>query len=124
MADDEDVRRAFARLAETDGPDDDGPDDDGALSPSPNVERPFRETIARATTAVEDVEAAARFVDAVGLDELERAVERADRSVSSRAADGREALAAFRDFRRAAAGDYFRHGRGTSLGGGDIPPSE
>ncbi|WP_262175708.1 hypothetical protein [Haloarcula laminariae] len=64
----------------------------------------YRSVIERATAATEDVDAAAAFVESVGLERLERAVERAERGVSGLADDGREALAAFERFRVAAAG--------------------
>ncbi|WP_254273716.1 hypothetical protein [Haloarcula marina] len=64
----------------------------------------YRAVIDRAIRATEDVEAAAAFVDSVGLDSLERAVERAEREVSGRAREGRDALAAFQRFRAAAGG--------------------
>lgn len=80
----------------------------------------YRETIRRATDAVDDVEVAARFVEEVGLDELERAVERSERSVSACATDGRRALEAFRDVRTAASADQFRSRHTTALGRDDV----
>lgn len=64
----------------------------------------YRAVIERAADATEDIEAAAGFVESVGLDRLEWAVERAEHEVSGLAADGREALATFERFRAAAAG--------------------
>lgn|GEM_PF-997320 len=64
----------------------------------------YRAVIERAVAATEDVEAAAAFVDSVGLDRLEAAVSAAEREVSGLAADGRAALATFERFRAAAAG--------------------
>ena len=70
--------------------------DDGATD--------YRTIIERAVDATEDVEAAAAFVESVGLDRLEAAVETAEHEVSGLAADGRAALAAFERFRAVAAG--------------------
>lgn len=64
----------------------------------------YRAVIERAVAATEDVDAAAAFVESVGLDGLERAVERAEREVSGLADDGREALATFEAYRVAAGG--------------------
>jgi len=64
----------------------------------------YRAVIERAVTATDDLDAAASFVKSVGLDGLERAVERAEREVSGLAEDGREALATFERFRVAAQG--------------------
>lgn len=64
----------------------------------------YRRVIDRATSATEDMDAAAEFVETVGLDRLEAAVETADREVSALAAEGREALATFERFRVAAEG--------------------
>ncbi|WP_324663115.1 hypothetical protein [Haloarcula sediminis] len=64
----------------------------------------YRVVIERAVTATEDVDAAAAFVESVGLDRLERAVKRAEREVSGLADDGREALATFEEYRVAAGG--------------------
>ncbi|MFC6756089.1 MULTISPECIES: hypothetical protein [Haloarcula] len=62
----------------------------------------YRAVIERAVDATGDIEAAAAFVESVGLGGLERAVERAEYEVSGLAADGREALATFERFRAAA----------------------
>ena len=64
----------------------------------------YHAVIERAVAATEDIEAAAAFVESVGLAGLEAAVRRADREVSGLAADGREALATFERYRVAAAG--------------------
>jgi len=77
-----------------------------------------RETIERATDALDDLAAAAAFVDDGGLADLERAVEAAEESVSAASQRGRETLAAYRRYRAAASGDQFHPGRGTSLGDG------
>jgi hypothetical protein len=74
--------------------------------------------IARAEASVKDLEAAREFVETVGLDELEAAVETTDDP--ARRERGRRALAAFQRFRRAAAGeldagDHFHRDRGTDL---------
>ena len=119
MSDDDVVRRVLARLARGD----DTREMVGSAPPE-ETKPPFDETIERAVDATGDVEAAARFVETVGLDELQRAVDEADRSVSASAADGRRALGTLRDLRNAAAGDHFRPGHDTSLGRGDIGPSK
>lgn len=75
-----------------------------------------RETIERATAALDDLERAAAFVEDGGLAALEEAVDTAERSVSAVAADGRETLAAYRRLEAALSGDQFHSGRGTSLG--------
>ncbi|MCQ4332603.1 hypothetical protein KM295_03680 [Natronomonas sp. F2-12] len=73
--------------------------------------------IERASAALDDVEAAATFVEEIGLAELEAAIEATDDP--DLAARGRRALDAFRRFRRAAAGgepgDHFHPGHGTPL---------
>lgn len=114
------IRRALASLA---APTSSEPGT-GEQSPTSDQHGTYRETIERATAAVDDVEAAAQFVEDVGVDELKQAVEHADRSVSACADDGRHALAVFRDFKEAAEGEHFHPGHGTSLGGGDIAPSK
>lgn len=80
----------------------------------------------RAVAAVDDLDAAAAFVEDVGVDELARAVESTDDpAVRHR---GERALSAFRRFRAAAAGDtagsHFHPGRDTDLRGGDEAPTE
>jgi hypothetical protein len=78
--------------------------------------------VAEATAALEDLHAAAAFVDDDGLARLRRAVDRADDAGDEAVADrGREALDAFRRCRRAAA-DHFRSGRGTVLPDGRQAP--
>ncbi|WP_276270870.1 hypothetical protein [Haloarcula litorea] len=62
----------------------------------------YRAVVERAAAATEELSAAAAFVEEVGLDDLERAVERAEREVSGVAADGRRALDAFRRYREVA----------------------
>jgi len=64
----------------------------------------YRAVIQRAADATADIEAAATFVESVGLDGLESAVEQAEREVSGLAEDGREALATFERYRVAARG--------------------
>jgi hypothetical protein len=136
---DEAVRRALANLARSSGSE---PVSKEQSSRSDRDET-YRETIERATAAVEDVEAAAAFVEAGGLTELELAVERAEESVSACTVEGQRALAAFREFATAAdgpdasgpnrgvksdhgpaVGDQFHPGHGTSLGGGDVAQSK
>ncbi|WP_096394055.1 hypothetical protein [Halorubrum trapanicum] len=68
--------------------------------------RPYVAVIDEADAARTDLRRAAGFVDAVGLDRLADAVDAADRAGDEAAAErGRDALAAYREFRRAAAGD-------------------
>ena len=68
--------------------------------------RPYVAVIDEADAARADVRRAAGFVDAVGLDRLAEAVAAADRAGDEAIASrGREALDAYRAFRRAAAGD-------------------
>lgn len=85
-----------------------------------------RAVVDRAAAAVDDLDAAVAFVEDVGLDELERAVEAADDPAVR--ARGERALAAFRRFRAAAAGDlaagHFHPGHDTDLRGGDEGPTE
>lgn len=79
-----------------------------------------RRVVAAAETATDDVRAAAAFVDAVGLDRLDRAVRALEeRGADDVAAEGRAARDAFRRFRRAARSspDHFHSARGTPLGG-------
>ncbi|MDS0257930.1 hypothetical protein NDI56_00745 [Haloarcula sp. S1CR25-12] len=64
----------------------------------------YRTVIQRAVAATDDLDAAAEFVESVGLERLEAAVETAEHEVSGLADDGREALAAFERFRVAAEG--------------------
>jgi hypothetical protein len=72
---------------------------------------------------VDDLDAAVEFIECVGVDELAAAVERAEHEVSGLAADGRDALAAFREFRRAATDDdHFDRGHDTSIRDPGIPP--
>jgi hypothetical protein len=84
--------------------------------------------IERAAAALDDLEAAAAFVEGAGLGDLEAAIEATDDPDLE--ARGRRTLETFRRFRRAAAGDrstdrsawagegpddHFRPGRGTDL---------
>jgi|GEM_PF-2845140 len=138
MSDDA-VRRALANLAHSVDSESETVD----VSGSDEQPATYRETIERANAAVDDLDAAAEFVEEDGVEELERAVERAEQSVSACAEDGQRALVAFREFREAADGtgaseanwdssddhegtdaDHFHPGHGTSLGSGDIGPSE
>lgn len=74
--------------------------------------------IEQADTAIDDIDAAAEFVDSVGLDRLAAAVKATDDP--TRRETGERALEAFRRFRVAASGDgvHFHRGRGTDLRGG------
>ncbi|MFB6169529.1 MAG: hypothetical protein ABEJ06_00125 [Haloarculaceae archaeon] len=78
-----------------------------------------RAVVEAAAASTADLEAAARFVESVGLDRLDRAVRDAEhRGEQSLATTGREALSTFRAFRRAARdGDHFHSAHGTPLGG-------
>jgi hypothetical protein len=101
VTDSEQVKAALAALAEGEAA------EDGKTTASDGEGGPradYRRVIERAVTAIDDIEAAAEFVDAVGLDRLEAAVATAEREVSGLAEDGREALATFERFRVAAAG--------------------
>jgi hypothetical protein len=71
--------------------------------------------IEQADAAVDDLDTAAGFVEAVGLDRLAAAVEATDDP--DRRERGERALAAFRRFRAAASGEavHFHRGRGTDL---------
>lgn len=67
--------------------------------------RPYVAVIDEADAARTDLRRAAGFVDSVGLERLEEAVAAAERDGDEAAADrGREALAAYREFREAANG--------------------
>ncbi|VTT86989.1 hypothetical protein DM2_3027 [Halorubrum sp. DM2] len=90
------------------------------------AKQPYAAVIEEADAARTDLRRAAGFVDAVGLDRLADAVDAAERAGDDDAVDrGREALDAYRAFRRAAAkgtgdgrttvggdGDHFRSGPG------------
>ncbi|OTE98790.1 hypothetical protein [Halorubrum sp. SD683] len=68
--------------------------------------RPYVAVIDEADAARSDLRRAAGFVDAIGLDGLAEAIDAADRADDDAAVErGRDALAAYRSFRRAAAGD-------------------
>lgn len=67
--------------------------------------RPYVAVIDEADAARTDLQRAAAFVDAVGLDRLDEAIAAADRQGDEATADrGRDALAVYRSFREAAAG--------------------
>lgn len=67
--------------------------------------RPYVAVIDEADAARTDLRRAAGFVDSVGLERLEEAVAAAERDGDEAAADrGRDALAAYREFREAANG--------------------
>jgi hypothetical protein len=80
-----------------------------------------RVVVERADAATEDVEAAAEFVESVGLTELQLAVQRADSpEVRER---GERALAAFRRFQAAATGDSgLDNASGADAESGDTKP--
>lgn len=111
MSDDA-VRRALDCLAHSECPGRENDESPPSTDPRPT----FRETIERATAAIDDVEAAAQFVEDVGLDELEQEIELAERSVSTCADDGRRALTAFREFREAAEGVRPSEARASPIG--------
>lgn len=79
-----------------------------------------RDVIERAAVATEDIDAAAAFVEAIGVDQLELAIKTTDDvELESK---GQRALAEFEDFRRVARdgsefGDHFHPGHGTDLRG-------
>lgn len=94
-----------------------------------------REVIGRASEATERLDDAAQFVETVGLEQLEAAIEATDDPDVE--ATGREALEAFCRFRRAATGDavgtgsssvtapdYFHRGHGTDLSGAGEGPDQ
>lgn len=64
----------------------------------------YREPIDRAIAATEDLDAATTFLADADFTDLEAAIERAERDMSSRADEGRETLAQLREFRQAALG--------------------
>jgi len=67
--------------------------------------RPYVAVIDEADAARTDLRRAAGFVESVGLDRLDEAVAAADDDGNETAAErGREALAAYREFREAANG--------------------
>jgi hypothetical protein len=70
----------------------------------PDQPAEYRTVIERASSATDDIEAAATFVDEVGIAALEAAVVDAERELSGLAEEGRDALAAFERFRTAADG--------------------
>ncbi len=84
-----------------------------------------RDVIERATAALDDLDAAVAFVETIGLEALESAVEATDDpELETR---GKRALDSFRRFRQAAAGespdDHFRRGHGTDLRGDAEAPT-
>lgn len=140
MTDREQVKNALTALAEdattesdstTSVPEHDGPGRQRTgLNQATSAEPPavdetctYRNIITQAQAAVDDLDAAVEFIECVGVDELAAAVERAEHEVSGLAADGRDALAAFREFRRAATDDdHFDRGHDTSIRDPGIPP--
>jgi len=84
---------------------------------SDTAKRPYVAVIDEADAARDDLRRAAGFVDAVGLDRLAEAVDAADRAGNEETAErGRDALAAYRRFRRAAAGDVDGGDEGREFG--------
>lgn len=77
------------------------------------------DVVARASTAVRDLETAVRFREAVGLDALERAVGRA---TDERAVRGRVALRVFEDYVAAASGEHFTAASGEHFQSGHDSP--
>jgi len=76
-----------------------------ALSALSASESWYRTTVDRAVAATDDIEAAAAFAEAGGVERLRRAVATAERRDDDRTARaGRRALAAFERLRRAARG--------------------
>ncbi|MDB2245886.1 hypothetical protein PM076_12710 [Halorubrum ezzemoulense] len=81
--------------------------------------RPYVAVIDEADAARSDLRRAAGFVDAIGLDGLAEAIDAADRADDDAAVErGRDALAAYRSFRRAAAGDAPGNDREANAGSG------
>lgn len=82
-----------------------------------------RDVIDRASAALGDLDAAAEFVETVGVDQLELAIAATDDAeLESR---GRRALDAFERFQRAATGgtervQHFHRGHGTNLRDGAV----
>jgi hypothetical protein len=103
MTDSDRAKAALAALADGDTDEEPSPVTDQP-PPAAGDNADYRRVIERASRATEDVDAAAEFVEAVGLERLEAAVERADREVSALADEGRDALATFERFRVAAQG--------------------
>ncbi|MDB9249333.1 hypothetical protein PN419_10040 [Halorubrum ezzemoulense] len=82
--------------------------------------RPYVAVIDEADAARSDLRRAAGFVDAIGLDGLAEAIDAADRADDDAAVErGRGALAAYRSFRRAAAGDAPENDRYAANAGSD-----
>ncbi|MFB6234105.1 MAG: hypothetical protein ABEH81_10150 [Halopenitus sp.] len=77
-----------------------------ALAARTNVERgPYVAVIDEAEAALADLDRAAGFVDSVGLDRLEAAIETAESTGDAASAErGTAALEAYRTYQRAAAG--------------------
>ena len=112
MTDSDEAKAALAALAAGDGTSDRTSEvSDGSHGPSATETAgqragatADRAVIERAVAATTDIDAAAEFVDSVGLDRLESAVETAEQEVSGLTEDGRAALATFERFRIAAEG--------------------
>ena len=115
MSGTEQAKTALAALA-----DDDTATDGDSEQQSEVAQR----VIDRAVASRDYIEAAAIFLEEVGLSRLDRAVEHAERELRHRAAAGREARAAFERYREAAAADHFHHARDTSLGGAGVRHDE
>jgi uncharacterized membrane protein YebE (DUF533 family) len=103
MTDSERAKAALAALADGDAAEEPTATDDQQRDASGN-DPDYRRLIERATRATADIDAAAEFLETVGLERLEAAVETADREVSALAAEGRDALVTFERFRVAARG--------------------
>lgn len=80
--------------------------------------------IRRAEAAVEDVREAARFADADGFAELERAVAAAESDERPGIAARRDAILETVDAYRTAASDHFRRGREGLMPGERVLPDE
>jgi hypothetical protein len=110
MADSEQVKAALAALAAGETRESTLAAETGNSCVGPTTTAPsgqpadYRAVIERAVAATDDLDAAADFVDSVGLDRLDSAVRSAEREVSGLADDGREALATYERFRIAAEG--------------------
>lgn len=105
----EDVRAVLGRLAGVET----GTETSGEALP----DTAYGTTIERARAALDDLDAAADFVEDGGLERLEAAVSRAESDLSGSAAAGRETLEAFRTFRAVARGIQ-------AEGSEDLPPRD
>ena len=127
MVDEADARAILAALADdATAPACEGPADEAQSGPTEpaadwssgdlDFTEDYQTIIDSAEQALDDIDAAAAFVDAGGLAALDEAVVAAESQVSGAADKGRRAREAFEAFQAAAVGDHFHRGRDTSLG--------